>query len=212
MHGCKLVDTPLPGGWRKEDANSAEVVDATIYQQLVGLLMYLVNTQPDICYAINQLSQAMVKPAKLFWKAGKHVLHYPRGISRYGLWYRQEDEVKLCGFTDVDWARSPTNKKSTSGGVFSIRSTTVYWYNRKQRSMALSSTEAKYMAASLAACKAIWMRKILVRLFSSYLEPTVIYCDNQSCIKLSTNPHFMIGTTKRMHSKKGSTLMSVDLS
>eukprot|EP00253_Pinus_taeda_P032320 PITA_32320 len=141
MHGCKPVDTPLPGGWRKEDATSAEVVDATIYQQLVGSLI-------------------------------------------------QDDEVKLCGFTDADWAGSPTDRKSTSRGVFSIRSTTVSWYSGKQRSVALSSAEAEYMAASLAACEAIWMRKILVRLFGSYLEPTVIYCDNQSYIKLSANPLF----------------------
>ena len=93
MHGCKPIDTPLPGGWRKEDATSAEVVDATVYRQLVGSLMYLVNTRPDICYGVNQLSQAMVKPTKLFWKAGKHVLRYLRGTylrntSGYGLWYR----------------------------------------------------------------------------------------------------------------------------
>ena len=85
MQGCKPIDTPLPGGWRKEDATLAEVVDATIYRQLVGSLMYLVNTRPNICYVVNQLSQAMVKPTKLFWKAGKHVLRYPRGTSRYGL-------------------------------------------------------------------------------------------------------------------------------
>eukprot|EP00253_Pinus_taeda_P022544 PITA_22544 len=102
----------------------------------------------------------------------------------------QEDEVKLCGFTDVVWAGSPTDRKSTSGGVFSIGSITVSWYNRKQRSMALSSTEAEYMATSLAACEAIWMRKILVGLFGSHLDPTVIYCDNQSCIKISANPVF----------------------
>ena len=131
MHGCKPVDTPLPGGWRKEDATSAEEVDATVYRQLVGSLMYLVNTRLDICYAINQLSQAMVKPTKLFWKAGKHVLRYLRGTSRHGLWYRQEDEVKLCGFTDADWAGSPTDRKSTSGGVFSIGLTIVSWYSRK---------------------------------------------------------------------------------
>eukprot|EP00253_Pinus_taeda_P017227 PITA_17227 len=103
---------------------------------------------------------------------------------------RQEDEVKLCGFTDADWAGSPTNRKSTSGGIFSIGSATVSWYSRKQRSMALSSAKAEYMAASLAACEAIWMRKILVGLFGSHLEPTVIYCDKQSCIKLSANPVF----------------------
>eukprot|EP00253_Pinus_taeda_P028983 PITA_28983 len=66
MHGCKPVDTPLPGGWRKGDATSVELVDATVYRQLVGSLMYLVNTRPNICYAVNQFSQAMVKPTKLF--------------------------------------------------------------------------------------------------------------------------------------------------
>jgi hypothetical protein len=64
------------------------------------------------------------------------------------------------------------------------------WYSRKQIFVALSSVEAEYMAASQAACEAIWMRKILVGLFGSHLDPTVIYCDNQSCIKLSINPVF----------------------
>ena len=98
--------------------------------------------------------------------------------------------MNLHGFTDADWAGSPTDRKSTSGGIFSIGSTIVSWYNRKQRSVALSSAEAEYMAASLAACEAIWMRNILVGLFSSHLDPTVIHCDNQSFIKLSVNPVF----------------------
>ena len=84
----------------------------------------------------------MVKPTKLFWKVGKHYLRYLRGTSEYGLWYRQSDEVKVHGFTDVDWVGSPTDRNSTSGGVFSITSTTVSWYSRKQRAVALSSTEA----------------------------------------------------------------------
>jgi hypothetical protein len=152
--------------------------------------MYLVKTRLNICYAVNQLSQAMVKPTKLFWKEGKHVLRYIMGTSEYGLWYRQIDEVKLHGFMDADWAGSPTDRKSTLGGIFSIRSIVVSWYNRKQRSVSLSLAEAEYMATSQAAYEAIWMRKILVGLFSSHLDPTVIYCDNQSCIKLSINPEF----------------------
>ena len=72
------------------------------------------------------------------------------------------------------------DRKSTSGGIFSIGSTVVSWYSRKQRSVALSLVEAEYMTASLATCKAIWMRKIPVGLFDSHLDPTVIYCDNQS--------------------------------
>ena len=153
MEGYKPMDTPLLGNWRKEDATSGEVLDAIVYQQLVGLLMYLVNMRPYIFYAVNQLSQ--VNPTKLSWKAGKHVLRYLKGTSEYGLWYRQTDEVKFHGFTDADWASIPTDKKSTSGGIFSIGSTTVSWYSRKQRSVALSSPEEEYMAASQDACEAI---------------------------------------------------------
>ena len=76
MERNKPMETPLARNWRKEDATSGEVVDVTVYRHLVGSLMYLMNTQPDIFYAVNQLSQAMVKPTKLFWKAGKHVLRY----------------------------------------------------------------------------------------------------------------------------------------
>jgi hypothetical protein len=184
------MDTPLPENWRKEDATFGEVVDATVYRQLVGLLMYLVKTRPDIFYVVNQLSQAMVNPTKIFWKVCKHVLRYLKGTYEYGLWYRQMNEVKFHGFTDADWAGNPTDRKNTLGGIFSIESITFSWYNRKQRSVALSSVEAKYMATSQAACEAIWIRKILVGLFGSHLDSKMIYCDNQSCIKLSINPVF----------------------
>ena len=117
--------------------------------------MYLVNTRLDICYAVNQLSQEMVNPTKLFWKEGKHVLRYLRGTYEYGFWYRQTDEVKLHGFTDADWAGSPTDRKSTSGGIFSIGSTEVSWYNRKHRSIVLISVEPEYMATIQIACEAL---------------------------------------------------------
>jgi hypothetical protein len=82
-------------------------VDATVYRQLVGSLMYLVNTRHNICYVVNELSQAMFKTTKVFWKEGKNVLRYLRGTSKYGLWYRQMDEVKLHGFADAVWAGNP---------------------------------------------------------------------------------------------------------
>jgi hypothetical protein len=190
MQDCRPMATPLVTNWRKVDASRAERVDATLYRQLIGSLMYLVNTRPDICFAVNQLSQFMVEPTRVHWVAAKHVLRYLRGTTDYGLWYRQVDGVRLEGFTDADWAGSSTDRKSTSGCIFNIGSTVVSWFSRKQRSVALSSAEAEYMAASLAACEAIWMRKLLVGLFRQRMEPTVIHCDNQSCIKLSENPVF----------------------
>ena len=129
----------------------------------------------------------MVKHTKLFWKAGKHVLRYLCGTTEYGLWYRWKKGVKLQGFTDADLAGSPSYRNITSGGIFSIGSTIVSWYIRKQRSVALSSVEVGYMAVIQATCEAISMRKILVGLFGSQMDPTVIHSDNHSCIKLSVN-------------------------
>ena len=97
----------------------------------------------------------MVQPTKFFWKVAKHVLRYLRGISQYGLWYKWTKGVKLQGFTDADWAGSPLDRKSTLGGIFNLGSAAVSWYNSKQRSIALNSTEAEYMASSQATCEAL---------------------------------------------------------
>eukprot|EP00253_Pinus_taeda_P011714 PITA_11714 len=113
-----------------------------------------VNTRPNLCFAVNQLSQAMVQPTKLFLKVAKHVLRYLRGTTKYGLWYKWTEGVKLQGFTDADWEGSPSNRKSTSGGIFNLGSTAVSWYSQKQRLVALSSAEVEYMIASQAACEA----------------------------------------------------------
>eukprot|EP00253_Pinus_taeda_P031397 PITA_31397 len=190
MESRKPMETPLAGNWRKEDATLRELVEAIVCRKLMGSVMYLVNTRPDMCYAVNPLSQVMVRPTKMYWKVAKHVLIYLKGTSKYGLWYIQTWGVNNKGFTDAYWVGSPFVRESTPGGIFSIGSVVVSWYNRKQRSIALSLTEAEYMVASQVACEAIWMRNILVGLFGKQMDPTVIYYHNQSCIKLSKNPIF----------------------
>ena len=118
--------------------------------------------------------------------AAKHVLRYLRGTIGLGLKYRNV-EIKLEGYTDSDWAGCSLNRKSTTGCCFSLGSAMVSWFNRKQPTIALSSTEAEYMSG---ASEAVWLRKILFGLFGKKLDSTVIHCDNQSCIKLSANPVF----------------------
>eukprot|EP00253_Pinus_taeda_P011932 PITA_11932 len=118
MEKCKPMQTPLTGNWRNEDAT------------------------------LGELSQAMVQPTKLFWKVAKNVLRYLRGTSQYWLWYKWIEGVKIQGLTNADWVGSPSNQKSISRGIFNLGSATVSWYSRKQRSVALSSAEVEYMAAS----------------------------------------------------------------
>jgi hypothetical protein len=115
------------------------------------------------------------------WSVTKHVLRYVVVIVDYGLDYVRGDGVGLVGYSDSNWAGCASDWKSTSGCCFGLGSVVVSWFNRKQKSMALSSAEAEYMAASQASYEAIWLRKLLVRLFGRELRPTTIYCDYQSC-------------------------------
>ena len=84
--------------------------------------MYLVNTRPNICYAVNTLSQFMVKPKRAHWATTKHVLRYLRGTIELGLKYTHDNDVRLSGFTDANWVGSSVDRKSTSGYYFSLGS------------------------------------------------------------------------------------------
>ena len=190
MEDCKAMSTPMITNWKKVDTTKEKDVDSTLYRQLIGSLMYLVNTRPDIAFAVNSLSQFMVEPKRMHWIAAKHILRYLHGTVEYGIRYVRGEGIKLIGYTDADWAGSTMDKKSTSGCCFSLGSGVVSWFSRKQKSVALSSAEAEYIAASMATCEAIWLRKLLVALFGQKVETTVIHCDNQSCIKLFENPVF----------------------
>eukprot|EP00253_Pinus_taeda_P013051 PITA_13051 len=160
MEDCRPMSTPMITNWKKLHASDSELVDPTLYRKLIGSLMYLVNTRPDICFAVNTMSQLCVS------------------LGRFIGWLQNT----FCGCA--------FDRKSTSGCCFGLGSAVVSWFSRKQQSVALISAEAEYMAASLASCEAIWLRKMLFGLFGQPLRPSVIYCDNQSCIKITENPVF----------------------
>eukprot|EP00253_Pinus_taeda_P016698 PITA_16698 len=190
MQDCRPMSTPMITNWKKLHASDSESVDPTLYRQLIGSLMYLVNTRQDICFAVNTMSQFMCELRKVHSVAAKHILRYLQGTVDYGLDYKQGDGVRLVGYTNSDCAGCASNWKSTLGCCFGLGSAVVSWFSRKQQSVALSSAEEEYMASSLASCEAIWLRKMLFGLFGQSLRPSVIYCDNHSCIKLTENPVF----------------------
>jgi hypothetical protein len=132
---------------RKVKDPYSDLVDPSLYRQLIGSLMYLVNTRPSICFAVNTLSQFQVEPRHEHWIAAKHVLRYIHGTRNYVLRYTASNDIQLHGFTDSDWARSIEDRKSTSGMCFILGSTMISWGSRKQKSVTLSTTEAEYIAA-----------------------------------------------------------------
>jgi hypothetical protein len=97
----------------------------TMYRQLIGSLMYLVNTRLDIFLVVNTLIQFMVEPRHFYWVATKHVLRYLHGTARYGLRYDSGGEVRLQGYIDFDWVGSAVDRKSTSGCFLSLGSAMI---------------------------------------------------------------------------------------
>ena len=177
MTDCGPMLTPMITNWAKLHPSKGELVDPTLYHQFIGSLMYLVNTRPDMSFAVNTLNQFVVEPKRVHWTAGKHILRYLAGTTDYGLDYRRSGGVGLVGYTDSDWAGSVLDWKITSDCCFSLGLAVVSWFSRKHKSVALSSTEAEYMAASQASCEALWLRKLMVDLFDMELSPTIIQCD-----------------------------------
>eukprot|EP00253_Pinus_taeda_P034522 PITA_34522 len=190
MQDCRSMASPMITNWKKIDASEDKEVDPTFYRQLIGSLMYLVNTRPDIFFAVNTLSQFMVESKRVHWAVARRILRYVRGTIGYGLKYSRRADISLNGFIDADWVGNSIDRESTSGYCFSVGSGMISWCNRKQKLVALSSAEAEYMAANTTKCEAIWLRKLLVSLFSKRMEETKVHCDNQSCIKLFENPVF----------------------
>jgi hypothetical protein len=131
MEECRPMSTHMVTNWKKLSASDSELVDATRYKQLIGSLMYLVNTRPNICFAVNTLSQYMVEPRSVHWIGAKHVLRYIAGSVDFGLDYVRGDGVSLVGYTDSDWEGCATDRKSTSGCCFGLGSGVVSWFSRK---------------------------------------------------------------------------------
>ena len=131
MEDCRPMTTPVITNWRKIDTSEDDEAYPTLYRQLIGPLMYLVNTSPNICYVVNTLSQFMVEPKRAHWVAAKHVIRYLRGTIKLGLKYTRSNYVRMSGFTDADWVGSSVDRKSTNGYCFSVGSGLNSWCNIK---------------------------------------------------------------------------------
>ena len=188
MTDCKSVCTPIDSNVSSTQTN--EVCDKNLpYQRLIGSLMYLVVlTRPDLAFTVSYLSQFNNCYTEYHWKCAKRVLRYLQGTKNFSLIFSKNDEP-LVGFVDADWASDKNDRKSYTGFVFKLSEGSISWKCKKQSTVALSSTEAEYMALSEAAKEAIYLRNLLGEL-TGKLDYIKIFNDNQSAQKLSANPIF----------------------
>ena len=125
MLDCKVMAIPMDTNLRLLFDETSELVDMTHYRQIIGSLMYLTNTSPDICFAVNTLIQYLVKHRRVHLIATKHVMRYLKGMIDLGLYYGRDHDYKLYGYTDSDWEGSAVDRKSTSSGCYCLGSTMI---------------------------------------------------------------------------------------
>jgi len=191
MDDCKVVSTPIESKVEKVTNNIDVDLSNLPYQKLIGSLMYLaVLTRPDITFAVNYLSQFNNCYSEYHWQCAKRVLRYLKGTKCYKLCFSKDNvnDLHLEGFVDSDWAND-SDRKSYSGYVFKLSGGPISWQSCKQKSTALSSTEAEYIGLCEASKEAVYLKNLLNELVG-FNSSVTVYNDNQSAQKLATNPVF----------------------
>ena len=171
----------------KDDGVSKEC-NPTTYQSLVGSLLYAaIATRPDISQAVGAVSKFCSSPSESHLTAAKRIFRYLKGTADLALTYHKSSDGSLIGYTDVDWAGDPEDRHSTSGNLFLMEGGAVSWLSKRQAVVALSSSEAEYIALSTATQEATWLRRLLSDLRVP-LEPVTLMEDNQGAIAIARNP------------------------
>ncbi|KAM2677793.1 hypothetical protein EV1_004297 [Malus domestica] len=190
LEDCKPVSIPLPTGEKLKKVDGSELADETMYRKIVGSLLYLTATRPDLMYAASLLSRFMNGPTKKHFGVARRVLRYVQGTLSYGIEYAKDSDAILVGFCDADWAGSEDDCRSTSGYAFSFGSGIFSWASVKQNTVALSTAEAEYVSAAKATAQAIWLRFVLDDFGEMQADATPLFCDNMSAISMVKNPVF----------------------
>ena len=161
-------------------------MSAIPYSSAVGSLMYaMVCTRPDIAHAVGTVSRFLSNPGKEHWEAVKWILRYLKGTSKICLCYGGADPI-LEGYTDADMAGDLDGRKSTSGFLYTFAGGVISWQSRLQKCVALSTTEAEYIAAGEAGKEMLWLKRFLQELGIKQKDYKV-HCDSQSALDLSKN-------------------------
>ncbi|GJZ99004.1 zinc finger, CCHC-type containing protein [Tanacetum coccineum] len=161
MEDCNATSYPMEKDLKLSKAEDEPEVEATQYRKVVGCLRYLLHTRPDLTYSVGVVSRYMQSPRESHARAIKQILRYLKGTTSFGIKYNRSNDMKLVGYSDSSHNVDIDDGRSTTGHVFYLGTSPITWCSQKQTTVALSSCEAEFMAATAAACQAIWLRELL---------------------------------------------------
>lgn len=188
--GCKPVLVPMEPNSKLSDSSGALLSDPSVYRKIVGKLLYLTHTRPDITYAVHKLSQFMSAPRQDHLTAAQQVLRYLKNDLAQGMFYPASSSVHLTAFCDADWASCPDSRRSTTGYCVFLGDSLISWRAKKQHTFSRSSSEAEYRSMADTTCELIWLAVLLRDLHCPLTGPATLFCDNQYALHVASNPVF----------------------
>jgi hypothetical protein len=188
MLDCKPISTPIEQNHRLAEYPDQNPTNQSRYQRLVGRLIYLSHTRPDVAYAVSVVSQFMHNPSESHMEAVLRILRYLKSSPGKGLMFSKHNHLEVSGYTDADWAGCINDRKSTSGYFTFVGGNLVTWRSKKQKVVARSSAEAEYRGMAQGVCELLWLRNLLRDLGFKPKQAMNLFCDNKAAIDISHNP------------------------
>ncbi|CAN0903190.1 Retrovirus-related Pol polyprotein from transposon RE1 [Linum grandiflorum] len=185
---CSPCSTPMEVNIKLSRNEGEAASDPVLYRRLVGSLIYLTSTRPDLAYAVQVVSQFMSAPRQPHLQAVFRILRYLQGTRNVGIFFPVSGSATLTAYADADYAGCVDTRRSTSGWCIKFGDSCITWRCKKQDRVAKSSTEAEYRSMSEVCSEVVWLTRLLSELGRPVQLPVALHADNTSAIQIATNP------------------------
>ncbi|GJY14714.1 retrovirus-related pol polyprotein from transposon TNT 1-94 [Tanacetum coccineum] len=187
LEDSKPIKTLMSSDTKLTKDKECESVDSTKYRGMIGSLLYLTASRPDIIFSVYLCARYQEAPKTSHLEAVKRIFRYIKGTTHLGLWYPKGTGIETVVYADSDHAGVYVDRKSTRGICTFVGCCLTSWFSKKQTALAISTTKAEYVSAKKACQQALWMKQALIN-YNVRLDDVTIMCDNKGAIDLSKNP------------------------
>ncbi|KAF5468319.1 hypothetical protein F2P56_012478 [Juglans regia] len=188
--GSNIAKVPMEQNLKLTQSTGIPLSDSSVYRRMIGRLLYLTISRPDISFSIQTLSQFLATPTDVHLLAAQKVLRYLKVAPGQGLFLPNSSSFQLEAYCNSNWVSCPNTKRSINGYCVFLGSSLISWKSKKQAVVSQSSAEAEYHSMAATCSELMWLRFILAALQVHHPQAILLYCDNQAAIHIVANPIF----------------------